>query len=157
MDLPAPRWENSRQPMTKAVGESRSPDYLTDNLKALRRRLRAHGHAVGDAKASDDTRVLRHLLWEVTYEHCRRMLFARFLAIIHCISERGIVMGSGCIDERIRGILCFTTIGDTASADDRRHVAFRFVRRGALSRIKSERWMRRVLVAEPHATFIAEG
>lgn len=62
------------------VGDAKAPDYLTDELKALRRRLRAHGRAVGDAKAADDTQSLQHLVWEVAYEHWHRMLFARFLA-----------------------------------------------------------------------------
>ena len=63
-----------------AVGEAKAPDYLTEELKALRRRLRAHGRALGDKKASDDNQVLQHLVWEVAYEHWHRMLFARFLA-----------------------------------------------------------------------------
>ncbi len=63
-----------------AVGEAKAPDYLTDEFKALRRRLRAHGRALGDKKASDDTQDLQHLVWEVAYEHWHRMLFARFLA-----------------------------------------------------------------------------
>jgi hypothetical protein len=63
-----------------AVGEAKAPDYLTDELKALRRRLRAHGRALGDAKAADDTQGMQHLVWEVSYEHWHRMLFARFLA-----------------------------------------------------------------------------
>ncbi len=63
-----------------AVGEAKAPDYLSDDLKALRRRLRAHGRALGDAKASDDTQGLQHLVWEAAYEHWHRMLFARFLA-----------------------------------------------------------------------------
>lgn len=63
-----------------AVGDGSAPSYLTDDLKALRRRLRAHGRALGDKKASDDTQALQHLVWEVAYEHWHRMLFARFLA-----------------------------------------------------------------------------
>ncbi len=63
-----------------AVGETKAPDYLSDDLKALRRRLRAHGRALGDAKAGVDTQGLQHLVWEVAYEHWHRMLFARFLA-----------------------------------------------------------------------------
>lgn len=63
-----------------AVGERSAPDYLTDDLKSLRRRLRAHGRALGDIKAKDDTQALQHLIWEVAYEHWHRMLFARFLA-----------------------------------------------------------------------------
>ncbi|MGJ7580214.1 Eco57I restriction-modification methylase domain-containing protein [Variovorax sp. RHLX14] len=63
-----------------AVAEAKAPDYLNAELKAMRRRLRAHGRALGDAKATDDTQCLRHLVWEVAYEHWHRMLFARFLA-----------------------------------------------------------------------------
>lgn len=69
-----------------AVSESKAPDYLTDELKALRRRLRAHGRALGDLKAKDDTQGVQHLVWEVAYEHWHRMLFARFLA------ENGLLM-----------------------------------------------------------------
>lgn len=63
-----------------AVAEASAPGYLTDELKALRRRLRAHGRALGDKKAGDDRQALQHLVWEVAYEHWHRMLFARFLA-----------------------------------------------------------------------------
>lgn len=63
-----------------AVGEAKAPDYLTDEFKALRRRLRAHARALGDTKVADDTQGLQHLVWEVAYEHWHRMLFARFLA-----------------------------------------------------------------------------
>lgn len=63
-----------------AVGEGRAPDYLNDAQRALRRRLRAHGRSLGDAKHGDDTQELRRLVWEVAYEHWHRMLFARFLA-----------------------------------------------------------------------------
>lgn len=69
-----------------AVGEAKAPDYLTDEFKALRRRLRAHGRALGDAKTTDDTQAIQHLVWEVAYEHWHRMLFARFLA------ENGLLM-----------------------------------------------------------------
>ena len=63
-----------------AVAEAKAPDYLTDESKALRRRLRAHGRALGDSKVNDDTQGVQHLIWEVAYEHWHRMLFARFLA-----------------------------------------------------------------------------
>ncbi|WP_250514396.1 BREX-1 system adenine-specific DNA-methyltransferase PglX [Caballeronia sp. INDeC2] len=63
-----------------AVAEAKAPDYLTDEFKALRRRLRAHGRALGDVKASNDTQGVQHLVWEVAFEHWHRMLFARFLA-----------------------------------------------------------------------------
>jgi hypothetical protein len=63
-----------------AVGEGKAPDYLSDSQKALRRRLRAHGRALGDVKTADDSQSIRHLVWETAYEHWHRMLFARFLA-----------------------------------------------------------------------------
>ena len=63
-----------------AVGEGKAPDYLSDPQKALRRRLRAHGRALGDVKVADDCQSIRHLVWETAYEHWHRMLFARFLA-----------------------------------------------------------------------------
>ena len=63
-----------------AVAEGRAPDYLAEEHKALRRRLRAHGRALGDAKADDDTQAVQQLVWEVAYQHWHRMLFARFLA-----------------------------------------------------------------------------
>jgi hypothetical protein len=69
-----------------AIGEARAPDYLKDEQKALRRRLRAHGRALGDVKAPDDTQDIQHLVWEVAYQHWHRMLFARFLA------ENGLLM-----------------------------------------------------------------
>ena len=68
-----------------AVGEAKAPDYLSDELKALRRRLRAHGRALGDVKAKDDTQSLQHLVWEVAYEHWHRMLFASFLEANHLL------------------------------------------------------------------------
>ncbi len=63
-----------------AVGESKAPDYLSAAQKALRRSLRSHGRALGDAKHKDETQEITHLVWEVAYEHWHRMLFARFLA-----------------------------------------------------------------------------
>jgi hypothetical protein len=69
-----------------ATGDVKAPDYLDDDQKALRRRLRAHGRALGDVKHKDETQDLQHLIWEVAYEHWHRMLFARFLA------ENGLLM-----------------------------------------------------------------
>jgi hypothetical protein len=69
-----------------AVGEAKAPVYLNEDQKALRRRLRAHGRALGDSKASDDTQETQRLVWETAYEHWHRMLFARFLA------ENGLLM-----------------------------------------------------------------
>ena len=68
-----------------AVGEGKAPDYLTGELKALRRRLRAHGRSLGDTKAADDTQGVQHLVWEVAYQHWHQMLFARFLAENHLL------------------------------------------------------------------------
>ena len=62
-----------------AVADAKAPEYLTDERKSLRRRLRAHGRALGDTQR-DDTQEIRHLVWEVAYEQWHRMLFARFLA-----------------------------------------------------------------------------
>lgn len=63
-----------------SVGEARAPDYLSEGQRSLRRRLRAHGRALGDVKSKDESQTVRHLVWEVAYEHWHRMLFARFLA-----------------------------------------------------------------------------
>jgi hypothetical protein len=68
-----------------AVSEAKAPDYLSDELKALRRRLRAHSRALGDVKAEDDSQSLQHLVWEVAYEHWHRMLFASFLEANHLL------------------------------------------------------------------------
>ena len=62
------------------VGDSEAPTHLTEAQKVLRRRLRAHGRQLGDIKHANDTQPIRHLVWEVAYEHWHRMLFARFLA-----------------------------------------------------------------------------
>lgn len=68
-----------------ATGDAKVPDYLSPDQKALRRRLRAHGRALGDVKHKDETQGLQHLVWEVAYEHWHRMLFARFLAENHLL------------------------------------------------------------------------
>src|ERR1035437_4605124 len=69
-----------------AVADAKVPDYLTEDQKHLRRRLRAHGRSLGDSKKAGETQETRHLVWEVAYEHWHRMLFARFLA------ENGLLM-----------------------------------------------------------------
>src|SRR5262245_34673860 len=68
------------------VTENKAPSYLSDNEKELRRRLRAHARALGDAfnKASDRQET-KHLIEGAAYAHWHRMLFARFLA------ERGLL------------------------------------------------------------------
>lgn len=62
------------------VGDRDAHTHLSDEQKALRRRLRAHGRQIGDIKQVDDSQEIRHLVWEVAYEQWHRMLFARFLA-----------------------------------------------------------------------------
>jgi len=67
------------------VGEAKLPEHLTEDQKALRRRLRAHGRSLGDAKLAGDAQEIQRLAWEVAYEHWHRMLFARFLADNHLL------------------------------------------------------------------------
>jgi hypothetical protein len=63
-----------------AIEDAKAPDYLTEAQKDLRRRLRAHGRALGDKRREDGSQELKHLVWETSYEHWHQMLFARFLA-----------------------------------------------------------------------------
>ena len=64
-----------------AVGAARPWPHLTDEQRALRRRLRAHGRSLGDAlHKNDDTQSVVALAAEAAYQHWHRMLFARFLA-----------------------------------------------------------------------------
>ena len=63
------------------VADSKAPSYLTDDEKKLRRRLRAHARALGDAfDRSDETQETKRLVEAAAYAHWHRMLFARFLA-----------------------------------------------------------------------------
>ena len=83
-----------------AVGDAKVPDYLNDEQMALRRRLRAHGRALGDVKQRGDAQGVQHLVWEVAYEHWHRMLFARFLAENHLLLwERGAAVTLAECDE----------------------------------------------------------
>ena len=61
------------------VGAGPPDRLMPEGDKELRRRLRAHGRALGDQRrgAEQETARLAH---EVAYEHWHRMLFARFLA-----------------------------------------------------------------------------
>lgn len=68
------------------VAEGKAPEYLSDAEKELRRRLRAHARALGDAfDRTNDTQETKHLNEAAGYAHWHRMLFARFLA------ERGLL------------------------------------------------------------------
>ncbi len=62
------------------ISEKSAPDYLKEDDKDLRRRLRAHGRQLGDRRKPDSSQDTAHLVTEVAYEHWHRMLFARFLA-----------------------------------------------------------------------------
>ena len=62
-----------------SVGDVRAADYLTDEERSLRNRLRAHGRQLGDTKQDSGEQSLKKLISEVAYEHWHRMLFARFL------------------------------------------------------------------------------
>ena len=68
------------------VADSKAPSYLNDHERELRRRLRAHARALGDAfDRSDETHETKRLVEATAYAHWHRMLFARFLA------ERGLL------------------------------------------------------------------
>ena len=63
------------------VGGATALPHLSDDERDLRRRLRIHGHQLGDRRHTErKTQELDRLLEEVGYEHWHRMLFARFLA-----------------------------------------------------------------------------
>lgn len=62
------------------VGEAAPSEYLSEDERVLRRKLRAHGRQLGDQLHSDKEQTLDLLTEEVAYEHWHRMLFARFLA-----------------------------------------------------------------------------
>ncbi len=62
------------------VGDAEPFDYLSEDERALRRRLRLHGRGLGDTLHGDKTQGMARLIEEVAYEHWHRMLFARFLA-----------------------------------------------------------------------------
>ncbi|MER9746156.1 SAM-dependent methyltransferase [Mesorhizobium sp. M0140] len=68
------------------VAQAKAPDYLSNNDRELRRRLRAHARTLGDRfdKGSDEQEI-RRLTEAAAYAHWHRMLFARFLA------ERGLL------------------------------------------------------------------
>ena len=53
---------------------------MTEEERALRRRLRAHGRQLGDRLGKQSAQEIDRLAHEVAYEHWHRMLFARFLA-----------------------------------------------------------------------------
>lgn len=68
-----------------SVGEPKAADYLNDQQRQLRTRLRAHGRQLGDSKQANGQQSLNKLITEVAYEHWHRMLFARFLEQNHLL------------------------------------------------------------------------
>lgn len=62
------------------VGEAAPFEHLSEDEKALRRRLRVHGRQLGDSLNGAKEQTMDRLVEEVAYEHWHRMLFARFLA-----------------------------------------------------------------------------
>ena len=70
----------ARNALTALTVAAAEPDSsLSEEDRALRRRLRAHGRQLGDRRQGAEQEVGR-LAHEVAYEHWHRMLFARFLA-----------------------------------------------------------------------------
>ena len=61
-----------------SVGDNKAAEYLTDEQKKLRNRLRAHGRQLGDVLKGGEQET-KHLVVEIAYEHWHRMLFSRFL------------------------------------------------------------------------------
>ncbi|WP_053154302.1 Eco57I restriction-modification methylase domain-containing protein [Pseudomonas sp. P1.8] len=68
-----------------SVGEAKAADYLDDQQRALRNRLRAHGRQLGDERNSNGQQQIERLRVEIAYEHWHRMLFARFLEQSHLL------------------------------------------------------------------------
>ncbi|GAA3893129.1 hypothetical protein GCM10022228_00260 [Halomonas cibimaris] len=73
------------------VGEENPPGYLSDDQRALRRRLRAHARSLGDPLKNGAQAVTR-LMDEISYEHWHRMLFARFLAETELLMYDGVAV-----------------------------------------------------------------
>ena len=61
------------------VHEAAPYDFLDEDARDLRRRLRSHGRRLGDTLL-DKRQTLDNLVEDVAYQHWHRMLFARFLA-----------------------------------------------------------------------------
>ena len=62
-----------------SVGDAKPADYLNEEQRKLRTRLRARGRQLGDIKSTTNQQTINKLITEVAYEHWHRMLFARFL------------------------------------------------------------------------------
>ncbi|MDD2467997.1 MAG: SAM-dependent DNA methyltransferase, partial [Desulfobulbus sp.] len=62
------------------VGEAAPFEGLSEQERALRRKLRVHGRQLGDSLNGGKVQTMDRLIEEIAYEHWHRMLFARFLA-----------------------------------------------------------------------------
>ncbi len=62
------------------VAEATPFEHLSEDDKALRRKLRVHGRQLGDSLNGAKEQTMDRLVEEVAYQHWHRMLFARFLA-----------------------------------------------------------------------------
>ncbi|SEM42685.1 Methyltransferase domain-containing protein [Butyrivibrio sp. ob235] len=74
--------ENAARKAVKmlAVGDNKPYNHMSDDQRALRRTLRAHGRELGDERKTDGTQDIDILVEECAYEHWHCMLFSRFLA-----------------------------------------------------------------------------
>lgn len=61
------------------VGDAKVADFLNDDQRSLRNRLRARGRQLGDVRHTNGQQDTKRLITEIAYEHWHRMLFARFL------------------------------------------------------------------------------
>ena len=69
-----------------AVADAEAPTHMTEGNRALRRRLRAHGRALGDTRDAAGMMTTARLQDATAYEIWHRMLFGRFLV------ERGLLI-----------------------------------------------------------------
>lgn len=63
-----------------AVGDKTSANYLSEEQRARRNRLRAHARQLGDSREIGGEQGTTLLVTEIAYQHWHRMLFSRFLA-----------------------------------------------------------------------------
>lgn len=61
------------------VGDAKVADFLNEDQRSLRNRLRARGRQLGDVRHTNGQQDTKRLITEIAYEHWHRMLFARFL------------------------------------------------------------------------------
>lgn len=73
------------------VGESAPADFLSEDQRKLRNRLREHGRRLGDILHKKE-QTIDNLMQEVAYQHWHRMLFARFLADNNLLMYDGVAV-----------------------------------------------------------------